>query len=409
MLVVMLFLAGGRPFVLGLSSIDPDPTLFPIASRAGAKIYLVALPWRLVEPEAMDLKGLTIKEALKDKRALRTYSEGVDWTEADKLILTALKEGLKPIVGVGWGWTDMVPRWEGGVFCPDYVGHERYKAHFALHVRAVVERYDGDGFLDAPGGLVVRRWLPERALNEAIVEAALGKREPSTFSAPYSVWMYWDFLDELLRLGATAVREASKEAEVGILIQTDVPRSVSAYVGKPTWEGALEVWASEADFVVIETFPNAWLPEPLKAERIAEKVKKAEKIVKGKPIFVLTGYPSGPEELGYTEELQARFLREAVKAAREAGAEALLWHTVRSKDEASIKPAPKDVQDLKDIGRFIEAGDIFTIVNMAISEPQRMERFLSIVKTVEDFAGLLRADGSAKPAWAVFSEMAQSS
>ena len=94
MLVVMLFLAGGRPFVLGLSSIDPDPTLFPIASRAGAKIYLVALPWRLVEPEAMDLKGLTIKEALKDKRALRTYSEGVDWTEADKLILTALKEGL---------------------------------------------------------------------------------------------------------------------------------------------------------------------------------------------------------------------------------------------------------------------------------------------------------------------------
>ncbi len=392
-------------FALGLSSLDPSPALVALAKEAGAKFYLVALPWKLLEPQAWEGE-ISLEGAKGDKGLLEKYSQSLKWEAADALI-SALKEaGIEPVIGVGWGWSRFVPRYKEGPLSPDFVGQEAYLARFLLHLRAVVERYDGDGFLDAPGGLKVHRWAPERALNEAVVEAALGKRELSLFSAVYSTWSYWGFLDRMVREAFQAVKSANSEAEVFLILQTDVPEMVSTYLGKPSWEGALSAWSNWADAVVLETFPNAWLPEPLRVDIVEAKVQRARKLLDGKLLLVQTGYPSGPPQMGYDEEKQALFLRRAVEALEKAGADGMLWFTLRTSEALPVEPSPQDVQDLEAIGKALEGGDVSYIVNLAMSDPARAERLLKIASSAEEFMGLVRPDGRKKPAWQEFFKLA---
>ena len=93
--------------------------------------------WELVEPKNVDVASF-------------------DWAWADASLAAASKTkgGLKLIVVFETvpGWAQKIKGWPDGPIDPDALDD------FADFVSATVERYDGDGFQDAPGRPIIKHW-----------------------------------------------------------------------------------------------------------------------------------------------------------------------------------------------------------------------------------------------------------
>jgi hypothetical protein len=109
----------------------------PRLAESGAAWVRVPIVWRVIEPE---------------KTTPPTY----DWTSTDQRV-----QALTSIPGVNVILTiEFNPAWAAhyGENGPNGPIKQSELPRFATFVQAAVERYDGDGFNDAPGSPVVRYW-----------------------------------------------------------------------------------------------------------------------------------------------------------------------------------------------------------------------------------------------------------
>lgn len=183
--------------------LEPDPEAvrrsFTMARDLGARYARMQVPW-----EDIEIHG---RGDFEDRRNLETVGAVSAWAKYDRLAAEANAAGVELI------WRlERPPLWarERAVTSPYFqAGLERDGnstgppddfADYAAFVRAVVERYDGDGIEDAPGSPVVRYfqlWNEPNLKNEWNWETP----RPEDFVA-------------LLRAGATAARAANPAAVI---------------------------------------------------------------------------------------------------------------------------------------------------------------------------------------------------
>ncbi|WP_124681802.1 O-antigen ligase family protein [Candidatus Viridilinea mediisalina] len=195
-------IVGGSGPVVGVNffniHMEPDPEAvrrsFELAAAMGARFARMQVPWDDLEIHA--------RGDFEDRRNLEAVGAVSAWAKYDRLASLAEEFGIELI------WRlERPPLWAREYFAsrPEFIaglerdGHSTGPpddfADYANFVRAVVERYNGDGVNDAPGSPVVRYF---QLWNEPNLKNEWNWQTPRPE----------DFV-ELLRVGATAAREAN--------------------------------------------------------------------------------------------------------------------------------------------------------------------------------------------------------
>lgn len=192
--------AGGPILGVNLFNIhlEPDPEAvrrsFALARAMGARYVRMQAPW-----EDIEIHG---RGDFEDRRNLETIGPVSAWAKYDRLAMEGNAAGIELI------WRlDRPPLWARARFAAhpafqaglardgNSTGPPDDFADYAAFVRAVVERYDGDGIDDAPGSPVVRYF---QLWNEPNLKNEWNWQTPRPE----------DFV-ELLRVGAEAARAAN--------------------------------------------------------------------------------------------------------------------------------------------------------------------------------------------------------
>ncbi len=192
--------AGGP--ILGVNlynlHLEPDPAAvrrsFALARELGARYARMQAPWEDIEIHA--------RGDFEDRRNLATVGAVSAWAKYDRLAAEANAAGIELIWRLErpplWARAQAVtsPYFQAGLARDgNSTGPPDDFADYGAFVRAVVERYDGDGLDDAPGSPVVRYF---QLWNEPNLKNEWGWETPRPE----------DFV-ALLRVGATAARAAN--------------------------------------------------------------------------------------------------------------------------------------------------------------------------------------------------------
>jgi len=398
--------APANDFMFGLSQVDTRAV--SLASELGVRWLRPAVRWADVEP-ALARPSLTVADVKANPSLIEQYSRSVSWAAPDALLSSISGAGLRPFVIVGHGYTTRLPRWNAAAATPDAIGRELYLGHLYLHARAVVERYDGDGNLDAPGIAPVRHWQLENELNEAYLTALWGWREPSFELAHASAWQDWGFLTRLLTTLRDAVKDSDASALTAVNFHTDVSDALSTTLGKTTWRQAIQQWSSLIDIVGVDAYPNYYRAQPTRGSVVGERVSAARSLAGAKPVIVLeAGYPSGPALEGFDEASQDAFIRAAYTAAVSAGARGYFHFGSITAESHQAQITPTDLVNLERVGAAYDGEDVGWLITFSLTQPDYLKgHFAGVLQAVEGYWGLVRADGSRKPAWSTVQELAR--
>ena len=387
-------------FLLGTS--QGGSSTLPHLEELGIPWMRVGLSWRSLE-RTIEGEPLTRADVDADPAMIGEYIASRDWTYYDTFLSDVIARGITPFALIGSAFGTSLPDYQGERLTPDRIGRENYLGHLYRHVRTVVERYDGDGVLDAPGGIVVKYWQTENELNQAFFTALWGWRTPMFLDAIGSAWQDWDYVTEILKTLRAAVKTEDPEAITTTNFHTDVHPNFNKLLLQPSWEEAIVQWRDYIDIVSYDAYPNYYLPEPVGGERHAEIVALADELGCGRPVMVMeTGYPSGPAERGFTEALQAEYIQEAYDAVVGAGAAGFFLFGVETTESHSTEITEGDLAVLDALGPAFQDGDALGLVLYALTHTEYLQsHFIEVLQTVEPYWGLFRADGSHKPSWDV--------
>jgi len=218
------------------------------------------------------------------------------------------------------------------------IGREQYLAHIYLFSAGLARRYS-----QAPSKVVW--WNTENELNWTYVHTTVAGWRCG------KIWTDQKFLTELL----SALHQGIKAGNPSAL------STMNVNIHDPDWINDLNNWNSYMDALGIGSYPNYLFAWPLMDPLLTNAVKQAKARSNNKPVFVLeTGYPSGPTQLGWNENLQARYVSRSTAGAVKQGAQAYIYFKL---DDADLAIAPGNLQQ------------------------------------VENHWGLIRVDGSRKPAF----------
>jgi len=392
-------------FILGTS--QGGTASIPLAAELGAGWMRTQVTWRSVEPVVIN-RGITVADVDNNPGLIADYIQEQSWTGPDALIGQIIAAGLEPLVIVGHGYASTLPEFDGATLTPDRIGRENYLGQIYLLSRAVVERYNGDGELDAPGGQVVRFWQLENELNQAFLTALWGWREPSFLDALGCAWRDWTFVTQLLETLSAAVRAEDPDAWTTVNFHTDVPAEINQGFLLPSWENAIREWVSYVDIIGLDAYPNYYLPDPVRGEELQQRVATASEMGCGKPVVVVeTGYPTGPAERGYTEAGQAEFIQEAFDASVAGGAQGFFLFGVKTGEAHGTEITPEDLANIEYLGELYDQGDFAGLLAFALANAEYLEdHFADVLQTVEPYWGLVRTDGTHKAGWDVFQAIA---
>jgi hypothetical protein len=131
---------------------------FP-ASLFGMQMYGQSGPTSRYHPYLVESQSQWLRNRISwaEVEPTNRAPEEFIWSSADRVVAAALPEngGLKLILVIG----DGLPDWSRLLANRPYGPiHANALSDFAEFVQALVERYDGDGYLDAPGSPVVKHW-----------------------------------------------------------------------------------------------------------------------------------------------------------------------------------------------------------------------------------------------------------
>lgn len=383
-------------FQFGLSQVPADA--IAIAQDVGAKYLRPTLSWRAIEP-AVEPTGLTVDAVRADPVLVSQYLASHDWTSFDDRLGAIASAGLVPVPIVGHGYTGTLPLRDGTPAAPDVLGREEYLARQYLFTRAVVERYDGDGVDDSPLGLRIPLWQTENELNQAFFTAIFGWRHPAYFEALGSAWYDFDYLTRLLHTLRQAVKDADPTALTTMNFHSDVHPDLNLYFRQPGWLSAIVLWRTEMDVVSFDAYPNYYRSTPPSGAAVGERAAQVATLTCGMPVVVMeTGYPSAPEEAGFDEEKQARFIRDAFDSAVAAGVRGFFFFGARTPETHAATITPEDLVAIDQLAGWIETGDAASLLSYAIANAAYLQGHLAqVVQAVEGHWGLYRADGTEKP------------
>jgi hypothetical protein len=395
--------AAGTEFMLGLSMVRGD--FVRIAGELGVRYVRPTLSWRAIEA-AVQRTGIRLAD-VQDPAVVSQYIADHDWTPFDDRLTEIVQGGLVPFPIVGHGFTSTLPSVGGERATPDALGREEYLARQYLFVRAVVERYDGDGADDSPTGIRIDYWQTENELNQAFLTAVLGWRDPAFQEALGSAWADWDFVSTLMETLRRAVEDADPTALTTMNFHTDIHEGVNHFFRLPSWKEAIVEWRGHMDLVAIDAYPNYYTSDPPRGDVVRARVAEARARSGSKPVIVMeTGYPTGPAERGFTEESQARYLEEALRGALEAGARGFFWFGSQTSDSHSVAITAEDLQQLETLAGAFERGEVLSLLGWLLANEDNVTgHFRDVLLSVEGYWGLVRPDDSRKPAYSVFREL----
>lgn len=386
------------PFAVGLSQVSAD--IDTVASELGIAWIRQTIGWDAIEPVVAP-NGLTLAQAMSAE-ALEAYVAEHDFTGVDAQITRLTSQGFRVIAGVGSGWNRSLPTVaDGRPAAPDVLGKDEYVARQVLVVRALVERYDGDGVLDAPGSPVVTAWQVENELNEALATAVGSARFPGGIDAAQSAWADFTYVDHIFHSLVAAVRAQAQGAIVLTNFHTSVHPGIDESLMVPTWQDALTRWRGELDWIGLDAYPNYIRAAPLGGDEIGATVADAVALAETRPVIVIeTGYGSGPEVLGYDEARQAMFLTQVYAAVRAAGGSGLFWFGTHTSESHSVEIDAHDVTQLARLADAYAAGDIRMVFLLILEDRAYYENHMTrVIDASGAYLGLIRQDGSHKPAW----------
>jgi hypothetical protein len=384
--------------MVGLSNMSADIT--KIAGDLGIRWARQTIGWdtldKIVEPN-----GLSLEAALSDQ-ALLDFCASHDFSEADSVVLRFTGRGIAVLGAVGSGWSQAIPVLEDGrPAAPDAIGRDEYLARQVLVTRAIVERYDGDGWLDAPGHPRVQIWQVENELNEAAFTAFGAARWPSGVDALSSSWVDPAYVDHLFHTLVLAVRAQDASALVTTNLHTSVSANLDRAIGILPWDEQLMTWLPDLDWIGLDSYPNYVSAWPLETDAVGEAVARAVALGGGRPVVIIeTGYPSGPVELGYDEQRQALFMLEAFSKAEAAGAIGLFWYGTRGSETTSVEITERDRDTIGRLGEAYASGSLRDLMNLMLEDRDYFQtHFAQVMSADGAYWGLVDHDGRRKPSW----------
>lgn len=394
-------------FLLGFSQTPAD--VVSIATQLGVNSVRPTLSWRVVEPVVAPT-GLTLADVQGNAAYVSQWAAARSWASFDARLGEMLGAGLVPIPIVGHGFTGTLPNVGtagGPVAGPDALGREEYLARQYVVTRATVERYDGDGVDDAPGSPRVAIWQTENELNQALLTAIFGWRTPTFFDALGSAWADFTFVTRILQTLRAAVKDADPTALTTMNFHTDIRDEMMAFFQQPTWMQSVALWRFQMDVIGVDAYPNYYRAAPVRGSEIGGRIAQIQPYACGMPIVVIeTGYPTGPAEEGFDEAKQAQYLRESYDAAVAAGASGFLWFGARTADQHTVTITPQDLANLDLVADAYENGDVNALVNfLFLNLAYVQSHFTQVLQAVEPYWGIVRPDGSHKPAWDVMADI----
>ncbi len=404
-------------FLFGVSQLSSSSSSegIAIARDAGAKIFRSTFAWGELEPNVQKL-SLTLDQ-VRDPQVVADYIAQQDWTGWETRVQEAQTAGLAVLPIVGHGYSGNLPWVAGEKATPDALGREEYLARQYLVTRATVERFDADGEQDAPGNPRVDLWQIENEVNQAFLTAVFGWRHPSFLNAFQSAWADTAFVQKLVEVLATAVRDADTEALTVANFHSDVHPQINRDFGQPAWWEWLSDWHPFLDVVGLDAYPNYYVADPVQGDALAERIKTLTEHACGRPVIVMeTGYPSGPaEQREFSEEKQAQYFEQAFESAVGAGASGFLWFGAKTAEVLPAELLPPnegitgtDLENLRSVGQWFEEGNTAALLAWALAqEPGYVAgHFGAVLRSVEPFWGFVHHDGSHKPMWDAFADAA---
>ena len=379
----------------------------PLKAEIGVDWMRAQLNWRQVEPEILN-RELTVEDVDADPDAVPFFIATHDWTAFDSLLAEMKAYGLQAFAVLGLGHKGALPYFQGARVTPDLLGRENYLGHIYLYARATVERYNGDGEYDAPGELTIKYWQLENELNQAFLAALWGWRTPGFEEALGSAWQSWQFLTDLLHTLSRAVKTEDPDAMTAVNFHTDIPAGINQGFLLPSWPEAIRRWAGYIDIVGMTAFPNYYDPDPVRGEVLGERVIEAMEMGCHRPVVILeTGYTTGPEERGYSEAGQAVYIQEAYESALNAGAQGFFLFGIKTSDSHNVEITPEDVENLEHLTGLFEQGNFLPLLSFALQNFDYIKNhFVHVLWSIESYWGLIRPDGTHKPGWVVYHDIA---
>lgn len=389
-------------FIFGVSYVSGLDYLEEI----GIRWLETAISWRDVMPEIHDV-SLDLRYVMSHPEMVEDLIQSANWSSIDSRHRQLIQRGFNLIVIVGHGYTGAQSIYAGEIAIPDRIGRDVYLAYMYLYTRAAVERYDGDGYLDADG-IVIKLWRPENELNQAMLTAIWGWRAPSWMDGFSSAWADWKFLDTLLWVLSRAIKYADPEAITLINLHTDIPDAMCRFFGIPTWQEAAAMWRDYVNIVGFDAYPNYLNPEPILGEVVGERTRIIQQASCGKPTLVVeTDYTTGPPELEFTPEGQAQFIEDAFWSSYDAGAVGFLKLSTIGADSTHVEITEEDILNLKDVRKWWLENNFVSLLVWSLSHFDYLQRFLEVVMTVEGYWGMVKPNGEPKPAYFVMKEIAE--
>jgi hypothetical protein len=301
------------------------------------------------------------------------YMKNLELSDWDKFIDALLETGRILLGKVSHGYTgslpcfqqtecpfEIEPTFESNPknlpkrYLPDVVGKEYYLGWAYLNTRAIVRRYKGK----------MRVWQVENEVNVTCETILFGWRHGSA-------WCDREFVKELIKTIAEGIIREDPEALLAINFHTDLPHHMSLtdeWISGGNYLDDIRDFWDWIDVIGIDFYPNYMavapiggnkdLTDPQLAWNFLGRVEAVREVMDEigdeKPIIIMeTGYPSAPEDLGFSEEKQSRFLENIFSAAISAGIFGLWYFKLTSSEVAN--PEAPDYQRVEGYWGFYRA------------------------------------------------------
>ena len=425
-------------FMFGINtwSGKADPTEH--VKALGVKWQAPFLNWNYVQPEIPPERiEITVEEVKANPAMVDEYIEACNWEPFDTKIRKLQEDGFSLFPIIAQLFTGTVPKLNGKPIIPHPpdtpvafsdnpfqhqvtpIAPEYFLGHAYLHVRAVVRRYED-----------ITHWMPDPEINQSALFRLFGGWKAGR------CWSDWRFVTAALQTLTQAVKDECPDDKVCLVLNTDQPPAVTLTFGRNPvfaglgasimdWSGALTSWLKDenvhADLIGIDVFESQGTNDPHCYERLRKKIETAVQKASGRPVIIASlGCPSGPKELGWTETYQDTYLREAFRAAVHGGGQGFFYFNVQTPDRHGIAITPLDQKIVKraftifkhawesDENGFMDAltDSLFWLgEELKAAEDARYtlgylrNHFFRVLETAESYWGLIRPDGTYKPAF----------
>ncbi len=319
--------------------------------KAGATSFRPHVQWNRIEP-VITRPPLRVQDV--SEKMVAEYAEGktgIYWQETDIMVNSMTSNGLNPFLCLAAAYQHQVPLAEvnGRIVRMDDgpISNDHYLGQVYLHARAVVRRYKQQ----------CNRWQLENELS-----GATSQLWPWRWRKGHR-WRSMKFKDALFEVLYKAVKEEDPQARTSHNFCFDV----STLPGLYDWRKYIKRWHAYTDIIGFDPFPNYLSGQPI---AIRTQMRRAAAQIRSlglnKPLYILEdGIPVKPARQGFSEENQTAYIKEQLDAAEEEKMDGVFYYCFSSQEGAPGNEWHKTL----------------------------------FIHVIEDWWGLVRADGSTRPAY----------